>query len=454
MNHVDNTAPTIVSICRGVGMLDEAIKILFPGARILCSAEWEAYANAAILARMEEKSMDPHPIWFGDIGGLQLTHLLGLVDFFIAGLPWESYSQAGLQKGNDDHRAWGECGGGPVPNAIRLISECLPTVAFFENVPAWVRSSDQHFRPFGEALCRLGYTLVEPVFVRARTVGASHARERVFVLAYRPGRRFRMLRQSPGSSGFFDWYGSGLGHAASGQLQEEGRGSDKRNDRSGRSGEDLADAEHMPGSSKLVTETGRREDSQPEQDPMLGGSGTGNLAHADSAGNPGRSAIGGATQGSGTHDQSTGSSEGLADAQHGQRREHGNAGEERSEVRKAATRRSSKLADTGKPGSQGRKLRGTSAGGDRPEASRSTAELRTVPVFAPGPSDRESWAGIIANTPYLAPAIEPGFCVLFDGLAYVVDESRADQLRCSGNGVVPSQAALGLFLLLKRAGLL
>jgi DNA (cytosine-5)-methyltransferase 1 len=64
-----------------------------------------------------------------------------------------------------------------------------------------------------------------------------------------------------------------------------------------------------------------------------------------------------------------------------------------------------------------------------------------VGLFAPGPADAR-WGDILRNAPWLAPAIEPGFHVLVDGCPMVVDESRADQLRCCGNGVVVAQAAV------------
>jgi DNA (cytosine-5)-methyltransferase 1 len=53
----------------------------------------------------------------------------------------------------------------------------------------------------------------------------------------------------------------------------------------------------------------------------------------------------------------------------------------------------------------------------------------------------------------LSPAIEPGFRLLVDGLALVVDQSRADQLRCAGNGVVATQAATAFVVLARRLGI-
>lgn len=108
------------------------------------------------------------------------------------------------------------------------------------------------------------------------------------------------------------------------------------------------------------------------------------------------------------------------------------------------------------------------------ESCRPTAELRHDELFAPGPAD-ERWGGIIAERPYLAPAIlagsvrvwwddatgfvveaaaESGFHGMVDGLAVVVDESRRDQLRATGNGVVPLQAALAFAVLAREAGLI
>ena len=79
-----------------------------------------------------------------------------------------------------------------------------------------------------------------------------------------------------------------------------------------------------------------------------------------------------------------------------------------------------------------------------------SAGLSGGTVFPPGPNDADTWSAILEQRPHLAPAIEPGVRVLADGVAYVVDASRADQLRCAGNGVVPLQAAVAARELLRR----
>ena len=92
---------------------------------------------------------------------------------------------------------------------------------------------------------------------------------------------------------------------------------------------------------------------------------------------------------------------------------------------------------------------GDPQGGGRLQAKRwCPADERPFP---PGPSD-PGWPDILAVAPWLSPATQRGLRVLDDELAVVVDASRVDQLRCSGNGVVVCQAALALRFLAWRGG--
>lgn len=77
------------------------------------------------------------------------------------------------------------------------------------------------------------------------------------------------------------------------------------------------------------------------------------------------------------------------------------------------------------------------------------AELCGAPLFAPGPAD-PGWAEIIRQQPHLAPALEPGFRGVADGLAHRMDDSRAQRLKCCGNGVVAAQAAAAFVALYRR----
>ena len=94
-----------------------------------------------------------------------------------------------------------------------------------------------------------------------------------------------------------------------------------------------------------------------------------------------------------------------------------------------------------------RRTGGADEGGTVAELHRAPSEL---PLFPPGPADRDGWRELLGAHPHLAPALEPGVRVHVDGLAVVVDAARTDQLRAGGNGVVPLEAACAFVLLARR----
>lgn len=87
----------------------------------------------------------------------------------------------------------------------------------------------------------------------------------------------------------------------------------------------------------------------------------------------------------------------------------------------------------------------------RGEPAQSDCSLANAgqPVFAPGPAD-PAWAEIIRRRPHLAPALESGFCGVANGVAHRMDDSRAQRLKCCGNGVVAAQAAAAFVALYRR----
>lgn len=215
---------TIGSFCTGIGWLDEGVKAGCEhfGWRALSAllCEWDAYAAATLLARMEEASLEPAFVFPDGMRAFDPRPFAGLVDIAVAGLPCQPYSSAGKGLGNADHRSFGRAKRGPLAQFIRILRTLRPAVVFLENVPTWVTRG--WFRPFGEELCRLGYTLESPVFITAEAVGASHKRERVFIMAHNPLARGWLLPKPNGRNNAADtrWCGSPVGHAASagGQL--------------------------------------------------------------------------------------------------------------------------------------------------------------------------------------------------------------------------------------------
>ena len=404
---MDNPTITGLSLCSGVGMLDEAVRLVLAGFRTACFCEWESGAASVLLARMEESSVEPTPIWCGDLGGFDARAFRGVVDILTAGLPCQPYSLAGKREGNTDARSHGEDGeSGPIPQFLRIVGECRPAVVFLENVPPWVRGG--HFRTVGEQLCRLGYDILEPVFLAAEDVGAAHKRERVFLLAYladgtgeRCAREWLDARAGWERGDDVDGGRAGVGDSALRQDDGRGRDSVEGSECARRSGDDAADF------------TGE------------------DLEHAKNA--------------NGRGEQQAGASGELADAESS----GGSTSRQDDEQRRAAAfgGGSTELADSA-GGGEGA-MHGSEQGHDGAGEHGECGGVFCLPAFAPAPNF-VGWRDIIASAPHLAPATEPGVCLVADGVAVALDEARDVQLRCGGNGVVALCAAVAFEHLLRR----
>ena len=305
-----------IELFAGAGMLGVAVELAFPGARPVCYVEREAYAAAALVARMEEKALAPAPVW-SDVASFDGRPWRGVVDYVSGGFPCQDISGAGrgegIRRGNRSG-LWFEF--------ARIIGEVGPRFVFVENVAILaLRGLDVVLG----TLADLGFD-AEWLTLPAAAVGASHERDRLFLLAHARG------------AGLPDGEFRGLpGPAGSGPGEERPAASELRRPQ-------MADAN---------------------------GRGCGIV---------------------------------------------------------------------GRP-SGGVRCRDHSHGRGR----------STLDLFALGPDDPR-WTDVLRDFPELAPAIEPGFRGVVDGMAGPLDEGRADQLRLTGNGVVAIQGAIAYRLLARRFG--
>lgn len=174
---MDHRSLNILSLCAGAGGLDLGIRVAQPNARAVCFVEIEAFACEILATRMEDKTMDEAPVWT-DLRSFNGKPWRGIVDCITAGYPCQPFSVAGKQKGKDDPRhLW--------PDVYRIVREVRPRLCFFENVPGHLRLG---FEQIHDDLQRLGYRVKAGLF-SAEEVGASHKRERLFILAYRESDR-------------------------------------------------------------------------------------------------------------------------------------------------------------------------------------------------------------------------------------------------------------------------
>ena len=87
----------------------------------------------------------------------------------------------------------------------------------------------------------------------------------------------------------------------------------------------------------------------------------------------------------------------------------------------------------------GDEMEGPARGAGAPDVGGTSGYV--LPLFAPGPDDREQWRAVLDA----CPALEPSVCRVADGLAF-----RLDRIRLLGNGVVPLQAAYAVRTLAAR----
>lgn len=166
-----------LALCAGLGGLELGVRIATRGRhRVVGYVEREAYAAAALVARMEDAALDRAPVW-DDLTTFDGAAWRGLVDCLTVGLPCQPYSLIGQKRGHADERAlW--------PEFVRIVAESEPGIIFGENVSAFLK----HFGPVWERLRAMGYVFAPALIHTAAEIGGPHGRPRFFFLAAHPDR--------------------------------------------------------------------------------------------------------------------------------------------------------------------------------------------------------------------------------------------------------------------------
>lgn len=181
----------VLGICSGVGALSLGVQIAEPRARTVAHVEIEASAAASMVASMEAGRLHPAAIW-SDLRTFDAGAWRGAVDCVLSGDPCQGNSVAGKRLGQLDDR-W------LLDRAIDVFDQSGAAVFFRENVPGNLAGQLEVAIP---ALERLGCRIACGIFSAAEA-GASHRRERFFILADRSHLRHerggRAWRRRPGS---------------------------------------------------------------------------------------------------------------------------------------------------------------------------------------------------------------------------------------------------------------
>ena len=163
---------THIGLCAGYGGIELGLARVIPNLRSVALCEIEAFAIANLVAKMEAGFMDPAPIW-PDLKTFPWGAFHNRVDILTGGYPCQPFSVAGMRKGKDDHRhLW--------PWIADGIASMRPRICFFENVEGHISMG---LSTVISDLEEIGYQATWGVFSAAEC-GAPHQRKRVFILAY------------------------------------------------------------------------------------------------------------------------------------------------------------------------------------------------------------------------------------------------------------------------------
>ena len=215
---------TYISLYSGGGGLDIGFRRENPTAQCVLYVERDIEASALLADHIEAGLMDAAPIW-SDSSTLDCAPFIGKVDWIIAGFPCQPWSFAGKRSTTDDSRwLW--------PHIDRIVREVRPRGLLLENVPGLVRGGlELVLRDLAES----GFD-AEWGSLKASEVGASHRRERVFIVAYRndglgstENDKIQTGRESSNESGerVADSYDSGISAPRNGDKREGATGTEE-----------------------------------------------------------------------------------------------------------------------------------------------------------------------------------------------------------------------------------
>lgn len=137
------------------------------GWRTVCAVELDHYCRDVLMARQNDGSLDPFPIW-DDVRTFDGREWRGIVDVVSGGFPCQGYSGAARGRTVADD-LW--------PEMRRVVADVAPAYVFAENV---VRRAINRAADDLEAM---GYT-VRCLALSAADLGADHVRRRYWLAAH------------------------------------------------------------------------------------------------------------------------------------------------------------------------------------------------------------------------------------------------------------------------------
>jgi site-specific DNA-cytosine methylase len=259
-------SPVILSLCPGIRGLERGLERVFRSVRVAAYVEIETVIVENLLSSMEAGLVDAAPVWT-NLKTFNPQPFRNRIDGIIGGYPCQPFSLAGNRAGVEDPRhLW--------PYISKAIKEIRPLWCFFENVSGHLSMG---YPEVYRSLRDMGY-LVESDIYTASEVGASHRRERLFILAIMENAScFGGGRRDNGSSQRNECTGEAQGSV--GTLEYTDGGGLRGIDAGGFRPEVIGTGEKLGNSESIDQRNDRnesRECSQPDRGPGI------ELANSDS----------------------------------------------------------------------------------------------------------------------------------------------------------------------------
>lgn len=158
----------VLGLCAGIGGLELGLHLAEPSSRPVVFVESDAFGQSVLKSRWPAAAIWDNVLTFDGRPWARRIQVL------TAGFPCQPFSVAGKRRGTEDERwIW--------PEIAEIIRQVGPPIVFLENVPALITGGG--LTCVLGSLADLGYAAEWGVF-SCESLGASHRRKRVFILAH------------------------------------------------------------------------------------------------------------------------------------------------------------------------------------------------------------------------------------------------------------------------------
>lgn len=177
----------LATLFSGIGAPEQAASRVYDSVESVFACEWDKFARQSYMANcdIDEK------LFFEDVCDLDAKPFKGKVDVLVGGSPCQDFSVAGKGAGFDGFR------GSLTGEFVRVVSEVMPSVFIFENVPGITTYKFKAgLKIFLQELRKLGYHLhIENANTKA--YGVPQNRDRYFVVGFLDGDAYSRFEYAP-----------------------------------------------------------------------------------------------------------------------------------------------------------------------------------------------------------------------------------------------------------------